>query len=293
MKNSHLLTLIASTLLLSTTASAGNYPPENVQMGAAKKSTTEKPAVTNQATPAAVTNAAPSTTAASSNTMIGNLGIGTDILPSSVAAQMPDSISPGQGIIVTRFAENSQAKKSGIKVHDVLLAYDDTKIIHPEQFIKLIHEDKPGRDVKLQLLRNGELITQTVTLGMQKVVNTSNEVPANYTGLAIKKTGENIYDASIGIPTQNGAIQRVSFKGTREQIFKQVMAAKNLPQQERKQLLYALQGGSGSQTQKNNNGPWNMMPFGNNNNEGGGFFPFGGNKGNNNSFFPNFFNSNR
>lgn len=288
MKNSHLLTLIASTLLLSTVASAGNYPPENIQMGAVTKPTAEKPIVTNPASPAPATNVK-----TSGSTMIGNLGIGTDILPSSVAAQMPDSISPGQGIIVTRFAENSQAEKSGIKVHDVLLAYDDTKIVHPEQFIKLIHEDKPGRDVKLQLLRNGELITQTVTLGMQKVVNTNNEVPADYTGLAIKKVGENIYDASIGIPTQNGAIQRVSFKGTREQIFKQVMAARNLPQQERNQLLYALQGGK--QPQKNNSGPWNMMPFGNNNNGGGGgFFPFGGNnKGNNNSFFPNFFNSNR
>ena len=278
MKNNHLLTLVSSTLLLSSAVSASNYPPENIQVEAISK-------------PIANTNTANKVAATSTRTMRGYLGIGTDILPSSVSAQMPSSVSPGVGIIVTRFAENSQAEKSGIKVHDVLIAYDDTKIIHPEQFIKLIHEDKPGRDVKLKLLRNGELMTQNVTLGMQKIADTSSEVPTNYTGLAIKKVGDNIYDASIGIPTQHGATQRVSFKGTREDIFRQVIAAKNLPKQERDQLLFALQGGK--QTQKNSNGPWNMMPFGNNNN-GGGFFPFSGKMGDtNNSFFPNFFNSNR
>lgn len=275
--------MIASLTMLSITIYASEYPsdiPPELLKKVEKKAAPTPAASTTPTTPAPTS--APSTPMTkSTETMGGYLGIGIDILPKAVAAQMPSSVSAGQGIIVTRFAEKSPAEKNGIKVNDILLTYDDTKIVHPQQFINLIRDDKPGRDVKMSLLRNGKIITQNVTLGMQEIApKNANQIPANYTGLAIKKTGENTFDASIGVPTQNGSVQRRSFKGTREQIFQQVLGAKDLPQQQRNQLLFALQGG-GNQHSNNNN--WNnMMPFGNNN--GGNFFPFGG--GNNGGRFP-------
>jgi len=276
MQQKHLFSLLASLAILSTSAYASEYPtaiPPAPLKAIETTPTTPAPSTTPHTT-------APATTTKNqhSETMGGYLGIGIDVLPKNVAAQMPTSVSAGQGIIVTRFAKNSPAEKSGIKANDILLAYDDTKIVHPQQFINLIRDDKPGRDVKITLLRNSKTITQNVTLGMQEIAPKS-EIPANYTGLAINKIGDNTFDASIGIPMQNGSVQRRSFKGTREQIFQQVQNA-NLPPAQRNQLLFALQGGN----QQNNNGMWNnMMPFGNNN--GGNFFPF--NRGNNGgNFFP-------
>ena len=281
MKQKHLFSVIASYTILSISAYASEYPtaipPAPLQ---AIETTPTTPAPKTTARPSAPASTTASTKKGShSETMGGYLGIGIDVLPNAVAAQMPTSVSAGQGIIVTRFAKNSPAEKNGLKVNDILLAYDDTKIVHPQQFINLIRDDKPGRDVKITLLRNSKIITQNITLGMQKITPKS-DIPANYTGLAIKKIGENTFDASIGVPTQNGGIQRRSFKGTRVQIFQQVSNATDLPAEQRNQLLFALQGGN----QQNNNSSWNnMMPFGNNNNRNG-FFPFGNNNGGN--FFP-------
>ncbi len=303
MKQKYLFSVIASCTLLSTSVSASEYPtaipPAPLQAIETTPATPAPSAIAKPSVPAPTTTTTPKK-GSHSETMGGYLGIGIDVLPNAVAAQMPTSVSAGQGIIVTRFAKNSPAEKSGLKANDILLAYDNTKIVHPQQFINLIRDDKPGRDVKITLLRNSKTITQNVTLGMQKVTPKS-DIPANYTGLAIKKIGENTFDASIGVPTQNGSIQRRSFKGTRVQIFQQVSNAKNLPVEQRNQLLFALQGGK----QQNNNGAWNnMMPFGNNNNgnsfpfgngfnsgsNGGNFFPFGNNNGG--SFpFGNGFNS--
>ena len=272
MKQKYLFSVIASCTIFSISAYASEYP---TSIPPAPLQAIE----TTPTTPASTTTTTASTKKGSySETMGGYLGIGIDVLPNAVAAQMPTSVSAGQGIIVTRFAKNSPAEKNGLKVNDILLAYDDTKIVHPQQFINLIRDDKPGRDVKITLLRNSKIITQNITLGMQKITPKS-DIPANYTGLAIKKIGENTFDASIGVPTQNGGIQRRSFKGTRVQIFQQVSNATDLPAEQRNQLLFALQGGN----QQNNNGYWNnMMPFGNNNRNG--FFPFGNNNGGN--FFP-------
>lgn len=209
------------------------------------------------------------------------LGLGIDILPTSVIAQMPSGISTGEGIIVTRFADDSPANKSGLMVHDILLSYDDTKLVHPKQFIGLVRKDKPGRVLKLKILRNGKVITHPVTLGMQ-------EIPQQPNGLAIKQLEKNLYQANVHFTDANGNQQLRQYKGTRQEIYNQALNARDLPPKDREQLLYASGGPKKSQS----NSPWgSFFPFGNKNNGNNGmgsFFPFGNrnNGNNNNSFFP-------
>ncbi len=204
------------------------------------------------------------------------LGIGIDILPQSVVAQIPSGVSTGEGILVTRFAEDSPARKSGLRAYDILLSYDDTKLIHPKQFILLIHNDKPGREVKLKVLRNGNVSTQVVTLGSQ-------DIPQKADGLSIKQLGKNLYLASVRFTDASGKKQLREYKGTREQIYYQAMNAQDLPEKDKQQVMYAAGG-----PQKKSNDSWgSFMPFGNSNNSNnswGSFLPFGGNNKGNNSW---------
>jgi len=181
----------------------------------------------------------------------GYLGLITDLLPSSVAAQLPDGIS--QGILFKGFSKNSPASHSDLKPFDVIFAYDETKLNHPAQLIKLIRNDKPGRIAKFKVVRKGKVLEIPVTIGSQKTPN-----PKDVNGLEIKQIGKSTYRAIIHFLGPNGNKQLRSFEGTREDIFDEVLEARGLPQAERQQLLYAMH------QQKNNSGFGSFMPFGNN-----------------------------
>lgn len=258
--------LSLSLLLASTTLSSANQWPQTEQTAQPTKP---------QVAPASVP------TKPSSNTPQGNysayIGMGVDLLPASVIAQMPKGISTGEGIMVTRFTEGSPAERSDIRAYDILLSYDKHKIIHPAQFITLVRNDKPGRTVQLTLVRNGQVITRAVTLASQKR-------PTIPDGLSIKQMGENNYMATIRFKDAKGQQQLRQYKGTRQQIYYQALQATDLPQADKAQILYAA---GGTEQAENKSFFESFTPFGskNGNSSWGSFFPFGGNK-NNRSFFP-------
>jgi len=80
-----------------------------------------------------------------------------------------------------------------------------------------------------------------------------------FDGLAIRKISGDIYDASIGVTAWDGTRQRRSFKGTREQILRQIMNARDLPPEARQQLLFAVK------PKKKKSSGWGGMPFGDGN----------------------------
>lgn len=220
----------------------------------------------------------PAITVTANAVTLGYLGIGFDKIPASIRAHLPSNITAQQGLIVTRFADNSSAADDGMKVHDVLLSYDGQAIKKPEDFIQKIRKDKPGRIVKFTLLRQGELLTIPVTMGRQKnkkiaprnasMQASSYQMPmgksapsANFNGLSIRRIGQDIYDASIGVIGLDGKSQRRSYKGNRMQILQQIMQDKSLPPQARQQLLFAVQ--PKQQKSSNSWGGMPNMPFGN------------------------------
>jgi len=181
----------------------------------------------------------------------GYLGLITDLVPSSVIAQLPNGIT--QGVLFKGFSEHSPASHSDLKPFDVMFSYDNTKLNHPAQLIKLIRNDQPGRVVKFKVVRKGKILEIPVTIGSQKTPN-----PKNINGLEIKQLGKDKFRAIIHYLGPNGNKQLRSFQGTREDIFDEVLEARNLPQAERQQLLYAMR------PKKNNSGFGSFMPFGNN-----------------------------
>ena len=266
MKNSAILLLAISTFITATTQAeqTGFITPEQ-SANLLKQQVTSNTKQANSVTPA------PSKEMPTTGKKAGYLGMGFDRVPASIRAHLPSNISPQQGLIVTRFADNSPAADDGIKVHDVLLSYDGQPIGDPGVFIQLIRMDKPGRKVKFTLLRQGQIITVPVTMGAQIVkkplkqasATVAGQTPpmADFRGLTIRKIGNDIYDASIGFIGRDGKPTRRSYKGNRMQILRQIIQAKDLPPQARQQLLFAVQ----PRQQPNSNwGRMPNMPFGNN-----------------------------
>lgn len=254
-------------------------------------------------------NAQPASGVAQQGAVFGYLGVGIDNVPDSIRAHFPENVAKTQGLLVTRFADESPAADDGIKVYDVLLAYDDQLLDDPQKFINKVREDKPGRTANLKLIRQGEVLTVPVTIGSQKpapvaqfpamqqrpapipypyqyqnrpmpyaapnampnmqgapVAPTGNmKAPpgADYNGLAIRRIGQDIYDASIGFTAPDGSKQRRSYKGTREQILQQIMMARDLPPSEKQQLIFAVK------PRKQQSSGFGNMPF----NDGNMFNP--------------------
>ena len=187
----------------------------------------------------------------------GYLGIAVDLLPASLIAQLPTGAT--QGVLVKEFANDSPASRD-LQVFDVIVKYGDTPLKHPAQFIKLVRENEPNEKVLLKVVRKGEVLDVTVSIGAQKTPD-----PKDFNGLAIKQLGKNKYEALIRFVGNNGNKQRRSYRGTREEIFEQAINAQDLPQAEREQLLYATRPRQGS---SNNGGFGSFFPFGGKNESG-------------------------
>jgi serine protease Do len=65
------------------------------------------------------------------------------------------------GVEVTRVEKDSPAEKAGVMVGDTVLQYNGQRVEGIEQFSRMVRETPVGRDVKLDLWRNGA--AQTVT----------------------------------------------------------------------------------------------------------------------------------
>jgi serine protease Do len=69
------------------------------------------------------------------------------------------------GVEITRVEEESPAAEAGLKVGDVVLAYNGEKVEGMEQFARLVRETPVGREVKLLISRNGAQQNLTAKIG--------------------------------------------------------------------------------------------------------------------------------
>ena len=60
-----------------------------------------------------------------------------------------------QGVEITRVEDDSPAGKAGLKAGDVVLEYNGQRVEGVDQFMRMVRETPPGREVKLALSRSG------------------------------------------------------------------------------------------------------------------------------------------
>lgn len=81
------------------------------------------------------------------------LGIGVHEIDSERAKAL--NLREERGVEVTRVEDDSPAAKGGIRTGDVVLEYNGDRVEGVEEFMRMVRETPPGRDVKLAITRNG------------------------------------------------------------------------------------------------------------------------------------------
>ena len=73
-----------------------------------------------------------------------------------------------RGVEVTLIEPEGPAAKGGLKAGDVVLEYNGQRVEGTEQFVRLVRETPPGRQVKRLVHRGGSAQTITLTTGTRK-----------------------------------------------------------------------------------------------------------------------------
>jgi serine protease Do len=81
-----------------------------------------------------------------------------------------------RGVEITNIEDDSPAAKAGLLKSDVVLEYNGQRVEGTEQFVRLVRETPPGRQVKLLISRNSATRTVTATIGQRKSAGRSGAI---------------------------------------------------------------------------------------------------------------------
>lgn len=104
------------------------------------------------------------------------LGIVTSELSPALRTQL--NLKPSQGVVVDFFVPNSPSKEE-LRVYDIILSIDNREIGSRQSLQQFLYNKFPGDKVTLNLLRQGERITSTITLGERPTPLQSGAVQLN------------------------------------------------------------------------------------------------------------------
>lgn len=191
-----------------------------------------------------------------------HLGVLVVPVPPPLAAQIPATVAPGQGVMVMGIQPGSPAAEAGLRRFDVLTSYDDQRLFSPEQLSSLTRLDRPGREVSLQVARAGSVMTLTVTLGegapgptsqkhwrghphhhphvTPRLQKQSKSRFSTFQAMSVERLEDDRYRAKIKYQGPDGERHEHAFEGSREEVRQQIMTDKDLATPAKRQLLKAL-----------------------------------------------------
>jgi serine protease Do len=90
--------------------------------------------------------------------------IGVGIMNVDSARARVLKLKEDRGAEITQITPGGPAEKAGLKVNDVILEYDGQQVQGQEQLQRLVRETVSGRQVKVDVWRNGAMQTVNVTI---------------------------------------------------------------------------------------------------------------------------------
>jgi serine protease DegQ len=89
------------------------------------------------------------------------------IEPQEITPDLAESfkLPKNQGVLVAGVIRNGPADRAGIKPGDVLVEVEGSPVRDPSQMLNLIAQLTPGNNGKLRIIRKGEAVDLTVTVG--------------------------------------------------------------------------------------------------------------------------------
>ncbi|MGO9614402.1 MAG: DegQ family serine endoprotease [Dissulfurispiraceae bacterium] len=118
----------------------------------------------------------------------GWLGVQIQPLNAELAKQF--NLKEDKGALLADVVDGGPAEKGGLKRGDIIIEYDGKKIDGPFQLKNMVASTRPGKEVKIKIIRDGKPLTLTLTIG---------ELPADLQAL----TGEQIENALKGVSVQD------------------------------------------------------------------------------------------
>ncbi len=68
------------------------------------------------------------------------------------------------GVVVNEVVEDSPAEEAGLEEEDVIIGFDGSKVTEADELVEMIDEHRPGDEVILTVIREGDEVELTVTL---------------------------------------------------------------------------------------------------------------------------------
>ena len=109
----------------------------------------------------------------------GYLGLAVESMPAALTAHLRQAIGEDRGVLVVEVAPGSPAEKAGLRPHDVVISLDDQRIYSPEQFVKIVRNERPGREATLQVAHNGQVETVRSQIGCSPRVGNRLAAPSH------------------------------------------------------------------------------------------------------------------
>ncbi|GAB4303008.1 MAG: DegQ family serine endoprotease [Desulfuromonadia bacterium] len=78
-----------------------------------------------------------------------------------------------RGVLINDVSPGGPADRAGVKPGDVVTAYNGTEVKDPQHLQMLVAETPPGKGATLSVLRNGNTLSLTVTVGNQEAASSS------------------------------------------------------------------------------------------------------------------------
>ncbi len=95
----------------------------------------------------------------------GFIGVGT--FPVRIPAKLERPAGQGSGLLVVAVQPDSPADRGGLTLGDALLSIDGRPLGQVDELLEVLSEDAIGKDMKLRILRAGQIQEVGVTVGMR------------------------------------------------------------------------------------------------------------------------------
>jgi len=96
----------------------------------------------------------------------GWLGVGIQPLTPKLGEKF--GVKDGKGILVNEVFEGDPAEVAGIKPGDIITSVGGERLESPNQLSRVVAGFGPGEEVQVQVIRDGQLLTFHVSLGLKK-----------------------------------------------------------------------------------------------------------------------------
>jgi serine protease Do len=93
----------------------------------------------------------------------GYLGVSIQPLTADLVRQF--NLTDKNGALIVDITEGGPAEKAGLKVGDVITAYDNRKIESMQELKNWVASTPPGKQVSIRISRDGKVLTKVVTMG--------------------------------------------------------------------------------------------------------------------------------